>query len=303
VRRLLPVLALLLVTSTAAAATIRGSARGELVAGTPSADRILAAAGNDFVQAAFGGADRVDCGAGTDVVSADAGDRVAANCEIVSRRISVDAFQNADGQHETAVEPDSFGWGSTVVATFQLGRREAGAAAAIGAAVSRDAGRTWRRSVLPGLTTITGGPETAASDPTVAYDAAHGLWLVATLTVHSGGSNVDVARAADGLHWSAPVVAATGPVLDKDWLACDNGPASPFRGRCYVEYTDDDKNITVSQFSTDGGATWSPPVRAGAALVGTQPVIQPNGTLVVVAGDYRGPEALTGTLIALRSTD
>ena len=50
------------------------------------------------------------------------------------------------------------------------------------------------------------------------------------------------------MHWSAPVDAADGPVLDKDWIACDNGATSPFRGRCYLEYTDDEKNITVSQF-------------------------------------------------------
>ena len=59
----------------------------------------------------------------------------------------------------------------------------------------------------------------------------------------------------------------------------------------------------MSQFSTDGGLTWSPPVRAGAVLVGTQPVMQPNGTLVVVAGDYRDERALSGSMIAYRSTD
>jgi hypothetical protein len=99
------------------------------------------------------------------------------------------------------------------------------------------------------------------------------------------------------------VQAAGGQVLDKEWLTCDDGAASPFRGRCYLEYSDDQANTTVSQFSTDGGVTWSTPVRAGAILVGTQPVIQPNGTLVVVAGDYRDEQALSGTMIALRSTD
>jgi Neuraminidase (sialidase) len=112
-----------------------------------------------------------------------------------------------------------------------------------------------------------------------------------------------VARSSDGLHWSAPVVAAEGPVLDKDWLVCDNGAASPFRGRCYAAYTDDQKNITVSQSSDDGGLTWSAPVRAGTVLVGTQPVVQPNGALTIVAGDYNGEEALRGTIVALHSAD
>ena len=270
--------------STAAAATIRGTA------------------GADFLQTAFNGTDSVACGRGTDVVSADAVDTVAADCEIVSRRLSVDPYANPDSRHETAVEPDDFAFGNTVVAAYQLGRRDA-AAANIGTAVSHDGGRTWQRATLPNVTVNAGGPETAASDPTVAYDAVHNVWLVGTLTIHQGGSDVMVARSSDGLHWSAPVVATEGPVLDKDWLVCDNGASSPFRGRCYAEYTDDQKNMTVSQSSDDGGATWSTPVRAGSALVGTQPVVQPNGALTVVAGDYNGEDALRGTIVALRSTD
>lgn len=285
-RRALPLIALaLVVVSTAAAATVRGTAR------------------NDLLQTAFGGVDKVTCGRGVDVVSADATDKVASDCEFVSRRLSVDPYSNKDSQHETAVEPDDFAYGSTVVATFQIGRRSAGAASNIGTAVSNDGGRTWQRGVLPGLTVNAGGPETAASDPSVAFDAVHNTWLVSVLTIHQGGSNVFVSRSSDGLHWSAPVNVAEGPILDKEWIACDNNGGSKFHGRCYVEYTDDQKNITVSQSSDDGGVTWSLPVRATTVLVGTQPVILPSGTLVVVAGDYRGEDALQGSIVAVRSTD
>ena len=304
-RWLPPLVALLVLAGPAGAATIRGTVHGDALAGTPLPDRIVAGKGNDHVQAAFGGADEIDCGPGLDVVSADLGDMVAPSCEIVSRRLSVDTSTNADGQHETAVEPDGFAWGSTVVAAFQLGRRESGGATNIGTALSRDAGRTWQRSVLPAVTVDSSptGPETAASDPTVVYDVAHGVWLVATLTIEPGGSHVYVARSTDGVHWSAPVDAASGAILDKEWLVCDNGVASPFRGRCYAEYTDDQKNVTVSQSSDDGGLTWSQPVTAADFLVGTQPVVQPNGTLVVVVGDYQGRESATGSIVSLRSTD
>ena len=304
-RRLLPVLAALALAAPAAAATIRGTALGDLIVGTPKADTIRAGAGNDSIQAAFGGVDRVDCGAGRDIVSADAADHVAANCEVVSRRLSVDASTNPASQHETAVEPDSFAWGSTVVAAYQLGRFASGASSNIGTSVSTDAGRTWQRTVLPGVTVESSppGPETSASDPTVAYDAVHGVWLAGALTIEQGGSHVYVAHSTDGLHWSLPVVAASGPLLDKDWLGCDNNAASPFRGRCYAEFTDDDKGITVSESSNDGGLTWSAPVRAAGFLVGTQPVVLPNGTLVVVAGDFQGEAALTGSMVAARSTD
>jgi hypothetical protein len=303
--RRLVVLLVLVLAAPAAAATIHGTPRGELIVGTPVADSIAAGGGNDFVQAAFGGVDSVACGPGIDVVSADLADKVAADCETVSRRLSVDLYSNADSQHETAVEPDSFSFGSTVVAAFQLGRRAEGAASNIGTAVSHDGGRTWQRGLLPGVTTSSdpAGPEQAASDPTVAYDAVHGLWLVGTLTVEPNGSHIYVAHSTDGLHWSLPADAASGPLLDKDWVVCDNGATSPFRGRCYAEYTDDQKNTTVSQFSNDGGVTWSPAVRASSLLVGTQPVVDADGTLVVVAGDYNGAEALTGNIVALRSTD
>jgi hypothetical protein len=306
VRRLALLLLVLLFASTATAATIRGTKIGDLIIGTPTPDRIVAGAGNDLVQAAFGGTDSVDCGAGIDIVSADAVDKVASNCEVVSRRLSVDAYKNPDSQHETAVEPDSASWGDTVVAVFQLGRRVNGAAANIGTAVSRDDGRTWTRALLPGTTlnAVPPGNELAVSDPSVAYDAMHGVWIVSTLTLEGADlSHVYTSRSTDAVHWSAPVDAAVGPILDKEWIGCDNGTASPFQGRCYLEYTDDQKNITVSQFSTDGGLTWSPAVRSGTVLVGTQPVIQPNGTLVVVAGDYRDERALSGSMIAYRSTD
>jgi BNR repeat-like domain len=305
VRRLLPVLGLLALASTATAATIRGTPSGELVVGTPTADRIVAGRGPDRVQAAWGGRDRVDCGPGGDLATADLSDVVAPSCEIVSRRISIDPYTNSDSQHESAVEPASAAWGSTVVVAFQLGRRESGAAANIGTAVSTDAGRTWRRSFLPATTgnATPPGPVVAASDPGVAYDAMHGVWLVSTLTVERSASHLYVSRSTDGRSWSAPIDAADGPTLDKEWITCDNGGSSPFRGRCYLEYTDDHKNITVSQFSTDGGLTWSTPVPAAGFLVGTQPVVRPDGTLVVVAGDYKGDAALTGSMVALRSTD
>jgi len=288
-RRLLIVLALVFAAPAAAAAL----------------HRIHGTAGNDFIQAAWVGKDTVDCGAGFDVVSADLADKVASNCEVVSRRLSVDPSTNPAGQHETAVEPADAAWGSTVVAAYQVGRFGTGGASFIGFAVSNDAGRTWKRGLLPAVTVESNppGPESAASDPSVAYDAVHGAWLISTLTIEHGGTRVMVAHSSDGLNWSAPVTAASGPALDKDWITCDNGATSPFRGRCYALYTDDDQNTTVSQSTDDGGVTWSAPVRASGVLVGTQPAVLPDGTLVTIAGNYAGEQALTGSIESLRSTD
>ncbi len=303
-RRLLIALVLVF-AAPAAAATIHAPKHGGTILGTAAPDHLVGGPGNDFVQAAWGGIDRVDCGGGFNVVAADLGDKVAANCQVVSRRLSVDTSTNPAGQHETAVEPADFAWGTTVVAAYQVGRFANGGASNIGFAVSNDSGRTWTRGLLPGVTveSTPAGPERAASDPSVAYDVAHGVWLISTLTIEQGGTRVMVAHSSDGLHWSAPVTAAAGPALDKDWVACDNGASSPFRGRCYALYTDDNKNITVSQSSDDGGVTWSTPVRATGVLVGTQPAVLPDGTLVTIAGNYLSEQALTGTIESLRSTD
>ena len=303
-RRLVVLLALL-VAAPAAAATIRGLPQVPLILGTEAPDHISTGKGNHFVQVAWGAVDSVECGAGTDVVSADLLDKVAANCTIVSRRLSVDQSTNPLSQHETAVEPDDAAWGSTVVATYQVGRFDTGASSNIGFALSRDAGRTWQRGLLPSVTVESSPPGTqrAASDPTVAYDSVHGVWLIGTLTLEQGSSHVLLARSTDGQHWAAPITVATGPILDKDWVACDNGPTSPFRGRCYATYTDDQKNITVSQWSTDGGATWSQPVTAGKVLVGTQPAVLADGTLVVLAGDFQNEAATQGAIAGMRSTD
>jgi len=304
VRRLaLLLLAAAALTGSAAAAILPGTMRSDVLRGTPAGDRIAGLAGNDRIDVAFGGTDHVSCGTGSDLVVADGADSVARDCETVVRRISVDPFTNATSQHSTGVEPDSFAWQSTVVATFQVGRFKDGGASGIGFAVSRDAGRSWRSGVLPRLTAANAPPGTQsrASDPAVAYDAAHGTWLIATLGI-TGQTDVAVSRSTDGLHWGAPVELAQGPLLDKEWIACDNGTASPFRGRCYVVYTDDSLHRMSIQSSDDGGTTWTAPARVTTDLLGAQPEIRPDGSLVIVAVDLPD-NSNRGTLLALRSSD
>src|SRR5438067_2403035 len=99
-------------------------------------------------------------------------------------RISTDPFTNTTSQHRTQVEPDTFSFGSTVVATFQSGRFFDGGASDIGWATSTDGGSHWTTGFLDGITKYRGaGPYDRASDPSVAYDARHGVWLIAALTV------------------------------------------------------------------------------------------------------------------------
>jgi hypothetical protein len=124
----------------------------------------------------------------------------------------------------------------------------------------------------------------------VAYDAAHGQWLVATLILGSDFSALGISRSSDGVTWSAPVLAANlgGTQLgyDKEWVSCDNSSTSRFYGTCYLAYselTQFAERLAV-QSSHDGGATWGAPITISAfsSFVGALPLVQPDGSLTVV---------------------
>ncbi|MEP6977740.1 MAG: exo-alpha-sialidase [Thermoleophilia bacterium] len=300
------------VVGPASAATIHGTGRSERLVGTAQADAIHGGAGNDVLLGRGGndlldggqGRDRIVCGAGRDAAVAEAGESVARDCEFVTRRISRDPIRGDAADHATEVEPDSLSVGSKVVATFQVGRYADGGASAIGFATSADAGRTWRFGLLPGLTQARGGRYPRASDPVVAYDAKHGVWLVASLAIATPEFSLAISRSADGIAWEPPVIAFTAPPtfgddlgLDKEWIVCDNGLTSPFRGRCYVTYTDFQFGFLSTRHSDDGGLTWSAPAsfKTGFTDAGPQPLVRPNGELVIA---FRNLESM----YALRST-
>jgi hypothetical protein len=217
-------------------------------------------------------------------------------------QISTDPFTVGPGQHATEVEPHVLANGTTLVAAFQTGRISPGGATAIGWATSTDGGSTWAHGFLPGLTTGNGGGlYDAASDPAVAYDAKHGVWMIATLPISNSSETtaVVVSRSTDGgFTWDNPV--NVGPVVvssDKNWIVCDSTPSSPFYGHCYVEWDNPAAGDEIlMSTSTDGGLTWGA-ARATANQsfgIGGQPLVQPNGT-VVVPIETSGISAFTST--------
>jgi hypothetical protein len=189
--------------------------------------------------------------------------------------------------HHANVEPDTFSAGSTIVAAFQVGRIYDGGACAIGFATSTNNGASWTNGLLPGITKYAGGgPNDRATDASVAYDARHGVWLVSSLTLRESGgvhgNSVVTSRSTDGLTWSNPFTTATGGDLDKNWIVCDNTSTSPFYGHCYTEWDDHGSgNLLQISTSTDGGQTWSAPATNGSGVIGGQPVVRPDGTVIV----------------------
>ncbi len=199
-------------------------------------------------------------------------------------RLSSDPYSNASSQHATEVEPGAAGFGNTVVGAFQVARISDGGGADIGFATTTDGGTTWSSGFLPGITTFQdGGSFSAASDASVAYDAAHATWMISSLGL-GGANKVLVSRSADGINWGGPVAVSTIGDPDKNWITCDNTASSPFFGHCYVEGDDvTTQDRLQMSTSTDGGLTWSAAaVTADAAQgLGGQPLVQPNGKVIV----------------------
>ncbi len=221
-------------------------------------------------------------------------------------KISADPWKNTDSQHATEVEPDTFAYGSTIVSVFQEGRYNTGGGASdIGFSTSTDGGKTWKTGIFKGITRVENSknPYDRASDPAVAYDASHKMWLAEALPILGGnGQEPVVVASKDGLTWGKPVLTAAnnGDFIDKSWITCDDTKTSPYYGHCYVESDDftlgGQEQVTTT---TDGGKTWSAPYQvAGIFGEGGQPLAQPNGTVIVPYVNFSD-----GGIDAFRSTD
>ncbi len=201
---------------------------------------------------------------GLSIVSA-----ATASASVALIQISSDPFANITSFHKTEVEPDTFAFGSTIVASFQTGRFRNGGSSDIGWATSRNGGANWSHGFLPGLTSQvdSASPFPRVSDPSVAFDARHGVWMISSIPLlpTTAVPTVFVSRSTNGgTHWGNPVNIPQPvgvPVdLDKNWTACDNSGSSPFYGNCYTEFDNFAQgDVVYMSTSTDGGLTWGSP--------------------------------------------
>ena len=203
----------------------------------------------------------------------------SAQAQFTLVKISADSFHNSASQHKTEVEPDTYSWGSTMIAAFQVARIYSGGGADLGFSTSKDGGKTWIQGYLPGLTVnYKHGSFDAASDASIVYCAKYGVWLYSTLPIsNTQGVDVGVSRSTDGIHWGKPILVDDSGGDDKNWITCDNTSSSPYYGNCYTEWA----GVNMST-STDGGLTWGAPQGAsGAYGTGAEQLVLPNGTVVV----------------------
>jgi len=184
-----------------------------------------------------------------------------------------------------------------LVATFQEGRFRDGGAVDCGYSISNDGGFTWSRALIPGLTTVTGGPYFRATDP-VAGVAGNGNVFVNTEgSTDPNGFNTGVvliSRSTDGgITFGSPKIIyqpPSGAVFpDKPWMAINTFPGTATNGRILATFTLFSSNsgggAIERAYSDDGGLTWTASQLIHSAATnaqGSQPIFLPNGNAVIV---------------------
>ena len=170
--------------------------------------------------------------------------------------------------------------------------------------VSHDGGQTWPiewQRQIP----VTTYDVPLQSDP-IAMARDDGRMYVVSLGYDSGHGLFITWSDDDGLTWVDPAVAITYNQTpygldDKEWLAIDNDPNSPYYHNMYVAWATG--GIQYKR-STDGGETWTPNYTtiAPGDTEYPYPVVGPDGTLYVFYMDGWGYCA-RGYIRYVKSTD
>jgi RTX calcium-binding nonapeptide repeat (4 copies) len=128
---LVAVVGMLVLVSTAVAASIVGTPGADVLRGTPKADVIFGKGGDDVIYGLSGndrivpgpGRDRVFCGPGVDRVVADRLDRIAKDCEQVSRPAPLQPPTPPAPAIGTRANPVPLGQLASITAGLQAGWR------------------------------------------------------------------------------------------------------------------------------------------------------------------------------------
>src|SRR2546425_12249756 len=241
---------------------------------------------------------------------------------VLSPAVVVNQDPNAASQNEPAIAVDPGNPNRIVVAMNDYVSRSWSCAIAgspcsalgdgySGTYFSNDGGATWcctptdpahLGTMIPGVERLTGGIYDVGGDPALAFDSAGhvyyaGLGFDRTAPPNTVAVNKGTFDASGKLPWGPPtfINPPTSPAIfnDKEWIAADSHPASPFRDRVYVSWTRfifNPHNGAFVQspiffaFSTDGGETFSDPVSIVGNVhfdQGSRPVVGPDGTVYV----------------------
>lgn len=153
--------------------------------------------------------------------------------------------------------------GNTVVVNYNDSRASASSQFS-GLSVSTDGGATFNRLGPP--SPFATGHGLNFGDPIVVFNQKLGLWFAGDLATGDCGlsGGIGMWSSPDGLTWTPATCAHVNPSGggdDREALAVDNNPASPFYGRMYVVWN----NFSVANAPfvgtfSDTGTSWSAPI-------------------------------------------
>ena len=160
---------------------------------------------------------------------------------------------------------------------------------------SADGGKTWQVTELP----LAAGAALQA-DPSVAFATDGTVWA-STLGIDSTGSSVQVEvfkSTNHGASWSFVSSVSSGNNNDKEMIAVDTNPSSPYKDRIYVVWDVPGGGMRFSM-SPDQGGSWTPVASLSHDnAIGSDVAIGDHGEVYV-----GWPDTTSRELRVVRSTD
>jgi hypothetical protein len=172
----------------------------------------------------------------------------------------VNVIDGGEGVYPHVTQSETFDAvnGNTVVSAFNDSRTAPSCYA--GGSTSTNAGVTFSNL---NLRPFCAGHGTNFGDPNVVYNRRLGNFYDVDLASGCGGQGLGVWTSSDGITWAVGVCAHTGTSDDRNSMAVDNNPASPFYGRMYISYNNfATANADLQVVYSDNGTTWIGPVTA-----------------------------------------